>query len=225
MFLNAPEISALFLKCIYDKIFELNKMPDILNISKIIPIQKTNGDIIDINDIRPISLLSVVAKLLEKLFLEEMKETIYKNNILNKNQTGFVKNKNTLNNIIKTHDKIFFGLKNKTNVVMISLDLTKAYDTIDRKYLIKIIDKINMNKEIDKYIKMFLSNRNQTVFYNNSYSDLEKSEYGLPQGSCLSPILFNLYLNVILEKFSKDIDIRAFADDLIIYFENKALIT
>ena len=221
MFINAPKISSLYLNCLFRKILQLNKMPNLLNTSKVIPIPKTLGDELEVNQIRPIALLSVVSKILEKLILTKLEKIIYKNNILSKNQTGFIRNKSTLNNIIKTHDKIFNGLKNKTNMIIASIDLTKAYDTIDRNYLLQILEKLGIDGIIKNYLLMFLKNRKQLVHYNNTYSQVEKSVYGLPQGSCISPILFNIYLNVILIHFKKSMDIRAFADDLIIYFENQ----
>merc|ERR1711991_825498 len=87
-------------------------------------------------------------------------------------------------------------------------------------YLLKILKKMGFGGELFSYIKSFLMNRKGKTYINNTYSKTVNMSHGLPQGSPLSPLLFNLYINHLLTNI-KNVKVKAFADDIIIYMVDK----
>ena len=95
------------------------------------------------------------------------------------------------------------------------LDIKKAYDCVNRTILLNIINKLGIRGNIFNYLKKFLGDRFNRVRFKEEYSDFMEFKNGMPQGSPLSPILFNLYLADIEEYISDGIS--QFADDLVIW--------
>ena len=216
MFKNAPKISTFYCYFLYKKIIKLKQIPKMLNTSKIIPIPKEENEVLPVMKIRPISVLSIVSKILEKIALEQLKKIVYKYNIITNSQTGFMKNKSTYDNLIELYDNMYTTLKQKKIMCVVFLDLKKAYDTVDCMYLLKILKKMGFKGQLYDYLKEFLSNRKGKTYINNTYSKTVDMFHGLPQGSPLSPLLFNLYINHLLSNIKK-VKVKAFADDIIIY--------
>merc|ERR1711991_499588 len=217
MFKNSVEISTIYLTSFFNYIFRNKKIPNIFNISKIIPIPKDNDNNVKIERIRPISLLSVVSKMLERLVLNRLNKLLDKHKIINNNQYGFCKHRRTEHNIMELYNKIFKTFHKKTNMIVVFLDFSKAYDTVNNKILIEILKKYGIKGKLFEYLKQFLSNRKSKICYNDKISPKVRLKYGLPQGSPLSPVLFNLYTNEIIKKINDVCFIRAFADDIVFY--------
>ena len=217
MFKRSIDVSKLYLSALINYCYENKKLPKLFKLGKVIPIPKEEGNVVDIEKIRPISLLSVVSKIMEKIILNRLNQVIEKYKIINLNQYGFTRNKRTEHNLMELYNRMFQTYHKKSHMIIVFLDFTKAYDTVDVNKLLKIISKYGFKGYILDYLKNFLTGRENKVFYGNTYSKKSKLCYGLPQGSPLSPILFNLYTNEILKEISKDCKMRAFADDIMYY--------
>ena len=199
-------------------------VPDALKIAKIIPIFK-KGDVHLACNYRPISLLSIFNKILEKLIHRRLSNFLLKNNILYKHQFGFRKNHSTSLALLEIVDTCYKHLDQNDKVIGIYFDLQKAFDTVDHCILLQKLYNCGIRGVMYNWIQNYLSNRSQFTFVNNVSSDIGNIVCGVPQGSVLGPLLFLLYVNDISNAVSGD-RLKMFADDtnLFIFGSNISVI-
>jgi hypothetical protein len=184
---------------IFNLSFQSGIFPDMLKVAKIIPIHK-NGDQRIIANYRPISILSVFSKILEKIMYKRLISFLHKNNILSNEQFCFRQGKSTelachtfLNNIQEAIDK-------KYQVIGLFLDLSKAYDVLNHQILLEKLERYGIRGITNKWFHSYLSNRIQMVEIthvsknkqNKFLSTPRTNLSGVPQGSILGPLLFLL---------------------------------
>lgn len=178
----------------------------------VILIPKSNEKILQLADLRPIALLSNISKVFEKLILLRIKKLDLVPSITSENQTGFKSNKGTDWNMSILKDKIQQSRTDKQASIILFIDISKAYDTINRSALLKkLMSKLNGSKTFE-YLKWFLGKRAYRFQYKDGKSNEINLKLGLPQGSALSPLLFNVYT----ESLTKSKNVFGFADDLIL---------
>ena len=209
----APSLAKIFNLCIQDGIF-----PDKLKISEVIPIFK-KGDNQDLTNHRPISLLSPFSKLLERHIHTEITNWINKYNLLTPYQYGFRKNSSTEQAITQIAEEISENMQNGYTTCTVFLDFRKAFDTIDHQILLSKLYKFGIRGLALKLIGNYLNDRKQFTKINNIMSEPQQITCGIPQGSILGPLLFNLYINN-LPKISK-FSVRLFADDACLTLRDK----
>ena len=191
-------------------------------IAKIIPIYK-GGSQTCLNNYRPISLLSVFNKLMEKLVYNRLTDFLNKKEILYEKQFGFRSNHSTDHAILSIIDKIQLSIEEKSYSCGISLDFKKAFDTVDHSILIKKLDKLGIRGLANKWFVSYLTNRKQYVYLDNTISDYNTVTCGIPQGSVLGPLLFLLYINDF-NRCSAILDFHLFADDSNLFYKHKNII-
>ena len=174
--------------------FSTGVFPDILKIAKIIPLHK-GGSTQELNNFRPISLLSIFDKIMEKLMHKRLYAFIEEHNILFENQFGFRKGSSTAHSLIEITEKIKESIDNGKFGCGIFIDLKKAFDTVNHKILLTKLEHYGIRGNILKWFESYLSNRKQYIFYNGISSDVKSITCGVPQGSVLGPLLFLLYIN------------------------------
>lgn len=188
--------------------------PSALKIAEIIPIHKSGNKLLPTN-YRPISLISNIAKIFEKLIHKRLYSFIDKQKILSSKQFGFRKNMGTKEALITLVDKITDGLDNNKKVIATFLDLAKAFDTVNHPILLKKLARYGIRGLPLLLIKSYLTNRKQYVNIDGHYSGLTDLKMGVPQGTVLGPLLFILYINELLEQFPES-PISSYADDTVI---------
>ena len=216
-----PDLILIPLSHIISTSFTSGIYPDALKISKVIPIHK-GGSMDDLNNYRPISLLSIFDKLIEKLMHKQLYEFLEKNNVLFKNQYGFRKRNNTTYAVLEMVEKIKETIDTKKFGCGIFIDLRKAFDTVNHQILIKKLEHYGIRGVALEWFISYLSNRKQFVFINGHSSELMYISCGVPQGSVLGPLLFLIYIND-LPNISKIFYFFLFADDTHIFHEAKSL--
>ena len=194
--------------------------PDSLKLSKVIPIHK-EGATDDLNNYRPISLLSIFDKIIEKLMHYRLYNFLQTHNVLFKNQFGFRKNTSTSFALIEIVERIRNSIDNKMHNCGIFIDLRKAFDTINHDILLSKMEHYGIRGITLKWFKSYLQNRKQFVFLNGVCSDIELINCGVPQGSVLGPLLFLIYIND-LPNISKKFTFFLFADDTNIFYETNS---
>lgn len=201
-----PHLTHLLNACLVKSVF-----PDSWKLADVIPLPKTNPP--NMNKLRPISLLPLLCKVFEKLILTRIKPTLLAN--FDKCQYGFRPNSSTTCAIIKIRDATtrLLDTSNVDAVSIASYDLAKAFDTVDHAILLQKLKHIFTASDSNLYLllKNFLTNRKQRVKIGTTFSMKANITSGVPQGSCLSPYLFNIYIadlqpinNVCLVKFADD---------------------
>lgn len=185
--------------------------PSLLKISKVICLHK-KGDINEISNYRPISLLSVFSKIFEKLLATRIIKFLEKNKIFSPNQHGFRENHSTISALVSILDYVYKNIDKGNKVMAIFVDLSKAFDCVNHDTLLKKIECYGLRGQCNMLLSSYLSNRTQFVEYLGEQSERLMTDIGVPQGSVLGPLLFLLYINDVDEYISTFY--CAFADDM-----------
>ena len=180
------------------------------------PLLKTSGeDSNNLGNYRPVSNLQFIGKLIERVVLTRLQKHMDNINYCNNTQFGYKKNHSTELLLLKFLNDVLIGVDSKRGVVVLLIDLSAAFDTVNHRKLLNILcHELKIRDVALKWFKSFLLNRTQRILIGNSLSDSIDLSCGVPQGSVLGPILFNIYVNSLSNVFiSNDFKTLSYADD------------
>ena len=205
------------LAILFNQSFSSGIFPSILKTSKIIPIYK-KGSKLECSNYRPISLLSNIDKILERLMYNRLYNFLEKKEIIFSLQFGFHQKYSTTHALIHLTDNIRYEI-DKGNYACgifvdfqkVFVDFQKAFDTVDHHILLKKLEYCGVRGISNKLFASYLSNRKQFVSINGYKSNLVDVKCGVPQGS-IGPLLFLIYIND-LHAAIKYSEVHHFADD------------
>ena len=199
---------------------KLSIFPEQMKLARVTPIFKS-GDCHDPNNFRPVSVLPALSKILEKVMHKKLNSFLEKNKILCDSQYGFRNSRDTEAAALDIVTDIQLKIDKNEKCCLLSLDLRKAFDTVDHNILLNILWNYGIRGKIYNWFKNYLENRKQYVKINGYISSKKQIICGVPQGSVLGPILFLIYINSITN-LKLNGKITLFADDTtIIYFGKK----
>ena len=189
--------------------------PDCLKVARVIPVYKAD-DRCEVSNYRPISTLSVLSKLFERLMYKRLISFLNNNDIICKHQFGFKVGCSTSDAIVEFLDCIYTALNNKMIAMPVYLDFSKAFDTVNHNILCIKLQHYGIRGTSLNWFKSYLANRKQYINIHGCNSSESTINLGVPQGSILGPALFLIYINDMYNS-SPDLKFIHFADDTTIF--------
>ena len=172
----------------------LGTFPNCLKEAALIPIFKKGANE-NIDNYRPIALLSVLSKIIEKVVANKIFEFLKINSILTNCQYGFRPGLSTEASIVDLSQYVYDKMDSGERVCGVFFDLSKAFDTVDRDFVAQKLNNLGILDPLNSWIVSYLSNRKVVVKIGTTTSDKKDVSIGTPQGSVLGPLIFLLYVN------------------------------
>jgi len=199
-------------------------IPDLWKVAKIKMLLKSGKSPTDETSYRPISLLSNLGKLLEKIINNRLTKFLETNSLISKYQSGFRKAHSTKDQILRLVQSTKEGFNKNQITGAVFFDISQAFDKTWHNGIRVKLSKLKVPKYIQNWISEFLTNRTFFVACNEAKSRKFPITAGVPQGSTLSPTLFTIFISDIANrKLKKLVNIALYADDLCIWFTDKNL--
>ena len=203
---------------LFNQSWTQGQVPEVWKEAHIIPIHKKGKAKTDPNSYRPISLISCVGKLLERIINQRLMYYLENNNILTPTQSGFRKNKNTEDQLTYFVQNIENAFQEQKSLLSVFFDLSQAFDTVWKEGLKVKLLQSGIQGKMYKWLSSFLHDRTARVKLDGRhYSKKLQLREGVPQGSAISPTLFVIYINDITTAITPQVDHTLHADDFAIW--------
>lgn len=186
------------------------------NICKVVPIPKNKKMPFSGPNSRPISLLPILGKIMERIVYEQIQSYFMNNDLITTFQHAYRGKHSTATALTQMVDDWYKDMEERKIIGVVMLDFTAAFDIIDHDLLLKKLEYYGFSRTELLWMESYLSDRRQLVYFNGSFSKVRVVEQGVPQGSCLGPLLYTIFTNdlpTVLDKAS----ISMFADDSTVY--------
>ena len=202
---------------IFNRSLKQSRVPDLWKVSNVTPIPK-DGDPTSPSNYRPISLLSLISKALERIVHKRISKFLYSNKLLSNCQFGFRPKSSTQEALLSVTNDWHKLLENDHQVATVFFDVKKAFDSVPHPQIISSLQAVGICGNLLHWTKDYLTNREQRVVLEGTMSDPVAVTSGVPQGSILGPLLFNIFMNSIANiNLSTNAKLILYADDILLY--------
>lgn len=195
-------------------------IPAIWKTAIVRPIYKRKGNRHCPENYRPISLTCSLSKIMERVVCTELSLFMSRNNLFPDQQHGFRAKRSCTTALLTTFSHWHASLDRKKYVTCAFIDFSKAFDSLPLDLLVWKCESIGIRGCLIRWIRSFLSNRTQSVTVGNCMSSPFPVLSGVPQGSCLGPLLFSIYIADVISILPPGTHCSMYADDLKIYSIN-----
>ena len=220
LFFDCLDVLIPYITIIFNDSLTNGLFPTILKESIVIPLlKKASLDCNVLKNYRPVSNLSFISKVLERIAYFQILDHITDNGLKDKFQSAYKSNHSTETALLKVVNDILCAIDDGNLVLLTLLDLSAAFDTIDHSILLKRLElSFGINGTVLSWIESYLTNRVQKVKIENLYSSEIPTKCGVPQGSVLGPLLFTTYVYPLCDIFNQhNFPYHSYADDNQLY--------
>lgn len=211
------------LLALYNSSLALGHVPSAWKLAHIILIHKPDKDPQDPSSYRPISLLSCVGKVMERIVKVRLNQHVEKNGLLPDYQAGFRQKRSTIDNLLQLKHNIELSLDRNRHIALITFDIKGAFDAVWHHGLLWKLNEMKVPTYLWCWIHLFLTHREAKIEYKASVSSTFKLQRGTPQGSPLSPLLYILFTADSLTSIPAYTHANLFADDTSIWSDSNTI--
>ena len=213
---HLPFTSISILLDIFNDVWQSGDFPSSWKEALVIPIPKPGKDSSDPNNYRPIALTSCLCKTLERMVNTRLVWFLERNNLIVDVQSGFRRQRGTVDHLVRFETFIREAFINKQHVVSVFFDLESAYDTTWKYGILRDLHDFGLRGRLPIFIAAFLNERLFRVRVGNTLSDARVQEMGVPQGCILSVTLFSIKINSIVKAINPGVECSLYVDDFVI---------
>ena len=220
---HLPEEALYVLLNIFNHIWVTGAFPPSWREAEVIPIPKPGRDPSNPGNYRPIALTSCICKTMERLVNARLTWHLEKHGLISDLQCGFRQGRSTVDHLVRFETFIREAFIKKQHVLAVFFDLEKAYDTTWKYGILSDMHDMGFRGRLPIFIREFLEGRSFRVRVGSTHSDPVSQEMGVPQGSILSPVLFSIKINNIVNAVTRGTDASLFVDDFALCVRGSAL--
>ena len=210
---------------IFNQTWQTGILPDSWKEAIVIPIPKPSKDSTNPASYRPIALTSCICKTMERMVNDRLVWFLEKNKLIAAVQSGFRKQRGTLDHLVRFETFIRETFIKKEHAVSIFFDLESAYDTTWKYGIMNDLHDFGIRGRLAYFISAFLNERQFRVRVGDTFSNPHKQEMGVPQGSILSVTLFSVKINNIVKSVCPGVECFLYVDDFCICYRSKHMHT
>jgi len=198
---------------VYNRVWEDGRLIPSWKESKVIPLPKPKASRDKPESYRPIALTACLCKLLERMVVNRLQWYLEAKDLLNPLQSGFRKQRSTTDHTVRLQDAVHKSINNGQHTLALFLDFSKAFDMVWKEGLLAKLRRLGIGGNMHRFIDDFLTGRKIRVIVGDQLSDSYDMENGIPQGSVISPTLFNIMINDFPCPADRSTEAAIFADD------------
>ena len=210
------------LLALYNYIWTNDTLPESWRHSYIIPVLKPGKDCSQVSSYRPIQLTSCMCKVLERMVAKRMSWYIEKYELLSEHQCAFRRGKSTVDHLVRIDSHVRDGFLHHDSTLGVFLDIKSAYNMVSPNVLLHRMHHIGFRGHLMQFVKNYLTNRTFQVRC-GALSDVFRQDYGVVQGGVISPLLFNIAIDSLIDVVPSNISIAVYADDCTIWTQGKRI--
>ena len=221
----SAELVAPSLCSIFNQSLRSGLVDGIFKTARVTPVFK-GGEDADINnpsDYRPISVISHIAKIFEKLVKKQLMPFLERTKVISQDQSAYLGGHSTQTSLHRVVDALLDNFNEGEYTAACVFDISKCFDTINHVNLLHKLDKYGISGDALAWFRSYLSDRTQLTYCHNVLSTSGGLSFGVPQGSILGPLLFLLYINDVQNFGTNGCIINIYADDLLVFTSGKNL--